>query len=138
MKLPGFKRLLRQDFKEDDRELVDKLSVSLNIGIETLYTLANNRISLADNIACVVKSFEIKVNANGIPVSGTTNINFGTTINSAVGVTILRAQNSDNSSIYPTSAPFISFTQNGTSIDINHIAGLPANNTFLLTAVIWG
>lgn len=136
--MPTFKRLTKQDYKESDRDLVDRLSVSLNIGIETLYQLANKRISLADNIQAVTKSFEIKVNAAGIPVSGVTNISVGTTLTSVVGVTVLRAQNSDNSTIYPTGSPFISFTQNGNSIDINHIAGLPANNTFLLTIVIWG
>lgn len=138
MKLPSFKRLQKQDYPEESRDLVDRLSNSLNIGIETLYTLANNRISLGDNIACVVKSFEIKVDSTGKPISGTTNVEFGTTITTAVGVEVLRAQNSTNSTTYPTSAPFISYTQNGTSIDINNIAGLPANNTFLLTVVIWG
>lgn len=138
MLLPTFKRLTKQDYKEDDRDLVDRLSVSLNIGIETLYQLANKRISLTDNIAAVVKSFEIRVNAQGTPISGVTNVSVGTTLTSIVGTTILRAQNTENSSIYPTGSPFISFTQNGNSIDINNVAGLPANNTFLLTIVIWG
>lgn len=138
MNLPTFKRLNKQDYKENDRDLVDRLSVSLNIGIETLYQLANKRISLADNIQAVIRTFEIRVNADGIPVSGTTNLSVGTTLTSIVGVTVLRAQNTENSTIYPTGSPFISFTQNGNSIDINHIAGLPANNTFQLTIVIWG
>lgn len=138
MKLPSFKRLNKQDYKEEDRELVDKLSNSLNIGLETLYTLADHRISLGDNTASVLKTFEIKVDATGKPVSGITNVSFGTTITSTIGVQVIEARNVDNPSVYVTSAPFISFTRNGTSIDINNIAGLPANNTFSLTIVIWG
>lgn len=137
MKLPSFKRLVKQDYKESDRDLVDRLSVSLNIGIETLYQLANKRISVSDNIAAVRRQFEIQVNAAGNPVSGTTNIAFGQTITGVAGTNVIRAQNVNNPTIYPTSAPFISFTQNGTSIDINNISGLPPNQTFLLTVDMW-
>lgn len=137
MQLPSFKRLIKQDYKESDRDLVDRLSVSLNIGIETLYNLANHRISLGDNIQADVRTFEIKVGPTGTPVGGITNLSF-TNVITAIGAQVIQAKSSQNAAIYPTAAPFISFTQNGKSIDINNVAGLPANQTFALTVVIWG
>lgn len=137
MKIPSFKRIIKQDYDEEYRNLIDKLASSLNIGIETLYNLANNRISLTDNIAAVRKSFQIQVDATGKPISGTTNISFGSTITGVAGTKVIRAQNVNNPASYVVSAPFISYTQNGTSIDINNITGLPANQTFLLTVELW-
>lgn len=136
MRLPSYKRLIKQDYKEEDRDLVDRLSVSLNIGIETLYNLANHRISLADNIQADIRTFDIKVGPTGTPVGGITNLSF-TNVITATGATVERAV-AQNQGIFPTAAPFLSFTQNGKSIDINNVAGLPENQIFTLTVVIWG
>ena len=49
MKLPLFRRLFKTDFKQEFQELVDQLSVSINVGIENLYDALNRKLSLRDN-----------------------------------------------------------------------------------------
>jgi len=137
MKLPGFKRLNKQDYAQEFKDLVDRLSVSLNIGLEVLYTLGNNNISLTDNIFCTIKDITIIVDSAGIPLNPT-SIGLTNNVQIAKGTHIMFAENQTNSTIYPTGAPFITFIQNGTSIIIKHITGLPANNQFLLRVVVWG
>lgn len=136
MILPSFKRIYREDFKKEDQELIDKLSGNLNIAIETLFNLANHRISF-DNTATVLKDVQVKVDSAGNPTSGTA-IALGNIIKTAVGTQVILAVNETNPTVYPTAQPFITFTQNGSNVIINNVAGLPANNTFILRVVVWG
>lgn len=136
MKLPGFKRLNKNDYAKEFKDLVDRLSVSLNIGIETLYTLANNNISLADNTLCDIKEFTVSVDSSGIPKSSL-SIPLSK-VTKVIGTEVIFGQNQTNSNIYATGQPFITYTQNGSSLTINQIAGLPADNVFLLRTVIYG
>lgn len=134
-KLPNFKRIFKTDYDQKDQDLVEKLAVTINNGFELLYNQNNRGIDLSNNLACTVRSIEVIVNSSGIPTAGT-----GFTIDTSgqiKGTQVLRAVNLTNSSVYPTSAPFISFTQDNKTITINHIAGLPANNKFSITLVAW-
>lgn len=137
MILPSFKRIYKEDFKKEDQELIERLSGNLNIAIETLFQLANHRISLPDNAAAVVKDVQVKVDSSGNPTSGV-GIALGDTIKIAIGTQVILALNQTNSTVYPTAQPFITFTQNGSNVIINNVAGLPADNTFLLRVVVWG
>jgi hypothetical protein len=65
MKLPSFKRLFENDFDSSERNLVAKLALSLNQGIENLYLALSKRISLRDNIQCTVKDVQVTVDSNG-------------------------------------------------------------------------
>ena len=51
MKLPSFRRILEQDYKPDDQDLVKTLASSLNYGIEVLYDALNGKLTFRDNIA---------------------------------------------------------------------------------------
>lgn len=137
MKLPNFLRLNKSDYPEASREIIDKLAGSLNIAIESLYNLANNRISKRDNMNCVVKDIVVTVDALGIPTSSTA-IALGTIVQKVDGASVDMAINQTSPNIFPSAAPFISFTQNGQTFIVNHIAGLPANNEFLLRVTVWG
>lgn len=137
MKLPNFLRLNKGDYDEENREVVGKMAESLNPSIEPLYNLANNRISLRDNIACVVKDVTVSVDSSGVPVTST-GIALGTSIQTAIGSDVIFAQNQTSTTVFPTAKPFITFTQNGTTFEIKQIAGLPASNQFLLRIVVWG
>jgi hypothetical protein len=112
------------------------LAGTLNPGVEALYNLSNNRISLSDNIACIVKDVTVTVGSDGIPLTST-GIALGSTVQKALGSQVLLALNQTSTTVFPTAQPFITFTQNGTTFEINHIAGLPANNQFLLRVVVY-
>lgn len=137
MRLPSFKRLFKQDFQQEFREFVDRLSVSYNSGIEVLYDLANNKISFKDNILSVVKDVTLTVNANGIPTN-TASVTLDGIVRTPIGCFVVLATNLTTASVFPTSQPFVTFTQNENSITINHVSGLPAGNSFLLRLIIIG
>jgi len=135
MRLPNFKRLYKEDFNKDDQALVDNLSVPLNIGIETLYTLANRNINFRDNIACTVCTIQVTVDASGFPLKTTT---YPLTLPTAVdGTQVISAISLTNTRVYTTSTPFITGSKNQNNFIIQHISGLPANVPFNLTIITY-
>tara|TARA_R110000803_G_scaffold200258_2_gene264548 strand:+ start:2964 stop:3392 length:429 start_codon:yes stop_codon:yes gene_type:complete len=139
MRLPSYKRLYEVDFSEEDQEMIKILASSLNVDMENIYLALSKRISLVDNIQCTVKTVTVTVDSNGIPLDGASfqiDKEGGTqTVTKIIGIAVYNAVNQTNNSVFPTGAPFISFSQNEQTITINHIAGLPANNSFDLTVV---
>lgn len=136
MRLPNFQRLYSNDFTAEQKDLVNKLSVSLNIGIDTLYQALNKQVSLNDNIDCIVKSVDVTVNASGIPTS-TTSFKLDDISRNVIGVQVLKADNQTNTSTYPTGGVFITFAQTQNGIQLLHVTGLPASNRFTLKIVAY-
>lgn len=133
MKLQSFRRLFTKDYKKDYQDLIESLSVSLNNGIESLYTALNNNVTLRDNMKASIKDVTVSVDASGKPVNATSfALDFSGQID---GVMVLSAFNQTNANIYPTTAPFISYTQSTDSIIINNITGLQPGNTYLIRVV---
>lgn len=136
MKLPSFKRLIRTDYKQEFQSLIDQLSVSINIGIESIYDALNRKITLRDNIACTVKEIDVKVDVTGTPI--TTTLFKMDISNRLDGIVVLNALNQTDSTVYPTGGIFISWTQTQNGILINNITGLQANQTYTLKLVAFG
>lgn len=135
MKIPNFRRIFYTDYPQDQQPLIQKLSVTINNGFENPYNALQNNISLADNIACTVKQVTLTVDSTGTPTTATS---FSvTTTGTLTGLTVMAATNQTTATVYPTGNPFISYTQNSQLITITNVAGLPANNSFLLTIVAW-
>lgn len=139
MKLPSFKRLFKGDFKPDDQELVDKLSYTINSGLETLYDALNKRLTFDDNFNSSKHSITVTVDANGKPTQATS---FTTSINGSLsGIIVIKAINSTTysaSPTYPTSAPFISYTQSNQQVTITNIKGLTAGIAWTLSVIALG
>ena len=121
-KMSSYRRIITNDFEEEDRDLVGQLSTPINYSFNELYFALNGRLTLRDNLFSTVKDVDIYVNSNGTPVN-TTSFALDKT-GSILGCSVLSAVNQDNTSVFPTGQPFISFTQNNNSIFINHITGL--------------
>lgn len=133
MKLPSFRRLFSSDYPKQFQSLIDILSVSLNNGIDVLYNALNNNLSLRDNINATVRDITVTVDANGNPnTSSAFTLN---TSNKVDGVIVISAINQVDSRVYPTSGVFISGAQSGKVYNINNIAGLQANQQYIIRAV---
>ena len=127
-KLPSFRRIRTEDYAPDYKDLVEKLSVSLNNGIEVLYDALNNKITFQDNVASTVKDAQFSVDAAGIPTATTT---FAITAGSrALGLLVVDVRGVNNPSAFPTSGVTASWTQSNNNIIINHITGLQANQVY--------
>lgn len=135
MKLPNFKRLVYNDFSKEFQTLIEQLSYSINNPIETIVSAFSNNISLRDNILCNVKDLDITVDANGVPT--TTAALSITNANPIDGMVVLRANSPANSTVMPNGGVFLSYSQNGARLTIDHVTGLPANQAFSLRIVIF-
>lgn len=134
MKLPSYKRLIDTDFKPEERNLIQQLAGTLNIGIETLYQALNKNLNLQDNISCTVKNVDVIVDASGNPKTKT-SFTLDTTNLKVESLLVSRAQNITTTTSYPTTAPFVSFTQENNSIVLNNVTGIQANNLYRLRLI---
>jgi len=133
MKLGNYKRIISNDYPAENQPLVEQLGRQLNDGIEQLFFAVGGKLSFADNFAATVKEVEVTVGTTGVPVNRT-SIQLNNS-NVVVGTLVISAVNKSSAALFPTSAPFISFTQNGTALYIDNITGLQANNRYLVTLV---
>lgn len=136
MNLQSYKRIYKQDFQQEDQNLVEKLSYSINSGFDIVYEALNKRLTFDDNFNSNIVTFNVTVNATGVP---TLNGVFRTSVSGSItGLVVIKAVNQTNNKIYPTSSPFISFTQNSSNVTINNITGLQAANSYQITVLIIG
>lgn len=133
--VPDFKRINTEDFKSEERQLIEKLANILNLFNEQLVTLLTKNIDFT-NLKQELKDIEIIVNSNGIP---TVSSGFKNNLNSKIkGVICIRSQNLTNTSSYPTGAIIMAFEEVNNSVLIKHVTGLQANNKYKLTIITIG
>lgn len=138
MKLPSFRRLFTQDFPAQYSELIEKLSTTLNNGIETLYNLGNKNITLSENVSCTVKDVIVSVSSSGIPLTTTSFIlDEQVKTRQVTGLTVLRVENLSNVTNLPTHQPYVDWTQTNGSVIINRINGLPPTDNFRVRLVAY-
>lgn len=131
MKIQSIPKIVKTDYPKEMQDAIEQLSYTINPLIDVLTQLANNNISIADNLSSIVKTVILSVDANGTP-SGTTGFNLGK--NTVIlGLQIKRAVNNTDSTVYPTGGVWITYTQSGSQIIINNVKGLPVGYQFTLT-----
>jgi hypothetical protein len=134
-KLATYKRIITSDFNDDNKQLVEQLAFPINDGFNALYFAVAGRLGLRDNVYCSVKDLDITVDASGNPTS-TTSFNLDKQ-GQVIGCQVIYAANQVNTAIYPTGQPFVSFTQNNTSLVINNITGLQSNQRYRIRIVAY-
>lgn len=55
-----------------------------------------------------------------------------------LGLQVIRVENTTNAGSFPTGGVFITFSQNGNQVNINHITGLIAGNTYNIRVFAYG
>lgn len=133
MKLPSFRRIFSNDFDGQYKQLLDKLSGTINSGIEVLYEALNNKLTFTDNFACTVAEFTVTVDANGSP-TGTASFRLSNTLK-IEGLFVISASDTANTSLYPPGAVFVSGTPSGTSYIINNIRGLTPGREYRIKVI---
>lgn len=129
MKLPSYRRIFKTDYSDDYQELVEKLSVSINNGFDTVYDALNKKLNFTDNIDSTIAEFTVKVDAGGKPSKNTQFKLQGNQTN-VQGLIVINCY--DEESNPPPSAVFVSFVRNENSINIKNIKGLEANLTYTI------
>jgi len=131
MKLPGYKRLIKEDFKSEEQDLVNKLAFIVNSGFEPVYAALSKGLTITDNFNQQTQDIVVKVNAGGSPIN-TIQIRY-LLKSSCIGITAI------NCTPAPPSAPWITWEQTGNGlVAINKITGLVANTEYRVKLVLFG
>jgi len=133
MKLDSVKRIVKEEFKEEDQDTIDRLSYILNSFMDSTIKAINGNLSI-ENFTQEVKTVDIIVDSNGKPKINS-KIKFGLT-NKIAGIHCIKAENLTNPTIYPLATPFLNYSVNGQLIQVSHVAGIQAEQKYRLTLLI--
>lgn len=136
MRLPSFKRIFKADYAAEDQQLISKLALTINSGLETVYEALNKKVNLNDNVDCVVREVVVSVNSSGIPTTST-SFQLDDRTRPIQNITVGKVENLTNPTTYPTSGVSLSWTQTDNGIRIDHITGLPVSNQFRLRIIAY-
>jgi len=133
MRLPSFRRVFSTDFESEYKGLLDKLSGTINTGIETLYDALNNKLTFKDNFAATVAEFNVTVDSNGTP-TGTSSFRLSNSLK-VEGLLVISAVDVANSALYPPGAVMVNGTPSNNSFIINNIRGLTAGRQYRIKVI---
>ena len=122
MKLASYRRINKSDYTEEQRQLIEKLADSLNVGIDNVYLALNNRLTRRENMVSTEKDLTVLVDENGLPRSP---LFFDVSFTGKVyGLSVEKVDALTNTVSYPLGAVMATWTQSGARITINHLTGL--------------
>jgi len=133
-RLSNVRRIIAEDFPAESQEVISRLGGVINYFMEEVVQLSNGNVDF-ENLDQQLLTFEVQVNPDGTPII---NDKILTEKINPNGLQVIKAQNLTNNTVYPTGQPFISFTPSGDGfLKINNITGLPADNKFFITVVVY-
>ena len=128
--MKSYSRIITNDFDAEDQPLVESLGGTINESFNSLYSALSNRLTFEENFLCTVREVEVTLGANGVPLNRTSFVLSNDL--PVKGTIVLSTTNRTSPTVFPTSAPFVSFTQNGNLLFIDHVTGLQANNRYTI------
>lgn len=131
MKVPSFKRLNKLDYPADQQPFIEKISFVINNSFDIIYEALNKKLTVRENFAGTLRDVAVRVDSDGFPVNNV-GMSLDTGSNRVQYLDVALVTNADETDVYPTAKPYISFTQTQTGLIFNHIAGLPAGTNFIL------
>jgi hypothetical protein len=123
-------RIKANDFKPDQRELMESLGGTLNPFIDQLLLAFNKNITVDDNLPFEFKTVDISIDGSGNPIG---NNKLSTNLRNFKGYICVNSVDLSGSNSYPTSQPFISFDVSNNTVIIRNITGLQPNIPYRLT-----
>jgi len=130
-KLDNLRRLTEDgEFTDEQRQVIQKVAEVFNFHMEQIINIVNGNLDF-ENLRSKLVQFDVTVGANGIPIAKT---NFRSEIG-AIGCQVISAVNQVNSAVYPSGAPFITFSPVGNGIyQVKHITGLQSGQKYRIIA----
>lgn len=140
-KIEAPKRIRAEDYPSEDRNLISRLSPTLNNFNEQVFNLINGNLDIGENLSQNIVDVTVKRDSNvATPASSlTTQIQVKTNLKRKVrGVQCINAVRLDSGTPNtPVSQPFITFTINTIDlITIQKVTGLQADSQYNLTLLL--
>lgn len=124
------RQIRTEDFSEDERELVSKLSRNLTPFMDSVYRVLDHGVDY-ENLNRHYQDIDITIDGTGSILNPP---QIKTDLRGRVrGIIVLNAVNLVNPTVYPTTAPFVSFTINGNIVSILNVTGLQAGSQYRLS-----
>lgn len=124
------KKFRTEDFGPDEQKIADQLAGVYNDFADQVYQTLTKGIDY-ENLRRQVTVLTVNIDKNGL-VAQTPEIKLNI-LNRVLGVQVLNATNVNNAAIYPTTAPWISWSINSNILRILNITGLPVSSQWQLT-----
>jgi hypothetical protein len=132
-KLSDIRRIVPEDFEEEEQELIEGIAGSYNEFADEVYGVINGQLDF-ENLARAKISLEITFDNTGKPISASS---ISTSLSFVSMIHIGKIQNITNASLRPSQVPYIDWTyQGGGIVKINYGVGFVAGNKYRLTLEI--
>lgn len=129
MKIEIPRQIRTEDFSEDQRDLVAKLSRNLTPFMDSVFRVLDGGVDY-ENLNRQFVDINVIVDAAGVVTVPQIKSKLRGRVR---GINVLNAINLINPSIYPTSAPFISFTTNADIVTILNVTSLQPGSQYRLS-----
>jgi hypothetical protein len=126
-------RINTDDYPQEMQPTVERLADTINPSLESLYLALNGEVNFNNLSWGILTGFVVKVDSAGsLIVDGSDSRLTRRLQNPAkgtlVGSLVMRAVCLDDSNVFPSHTPFVSFSQNSDgSLTINNVRGLAPN-----------
>ncbi len=135
MKLNNFTRINQEDYPAEDQETIGTLAGSLNPFLQRIVEVMNGNLDF-DNLNQQPITFEVELKSTGIPKAA---LELKSPLKTKPrGLQVVRVENMSLNGLFPSATPFITFGLKDNNLQVQHIAGLPADTKFRITAIIIG
>lgn len=133
-KIQAPRSIRTEDFKAEEKTLIEKLSSSINTFQDDVYRLLNGGLDYSNMNRQLVEGISIVIDSAG-KVSNSPSIK--TSVKGRIkGVIVVFARNELSSSTYPTNTPFISYTLTDNLLTILSVTGLQNSSRYSLNIEI--
>lgn len=125
-------RIRLEDFNAEERNLAEKIGNAYNTFNEDVYNVLNGNVDF-DNLSQAVTLVDAEMAVGGSLAVPTSIRSESRKVN---GIVCISAQNLTNGTVYPVATPFVSFSQEGQIVRLQHISGLQDNSVYRLTLLL--
>lgn len=130
MKIQIPRKIRTEDFASDDQAVAGKIGDMYNPNVDEVYQALNGGIDF-DNLNRQKVDVTVQLNSTGALMVAPT---VKTTVAGHIsGLNVIRAVNLNSPGVFPTAAPWVSFSTNGNILTILNVTGLPVNSQYRLT-----
>lgn len=123
-----------EDFSQEIQQDIAKLAPVLNTFMQQTVDLTNGRIDFDNRVENIIQ-FNITVDSLG-KITGNNLFNVGK--QGVRGLSVIRAVNQTNPSIFPTGTPFVNYTntENPQVIRIDNITNIKSG-TYIIVSIVY-
>lgn len=123
-----------EDFKPEEKTLIEKLSSSINTFQNDVYRLLNGGLDYTNMDRQLVENISVTIDSSG-KIVNPPQIKYNLK-NKVKGVIVVYAQNQLSTSTFPTNTPFVSYSLDGNLLKILNITGLQNSSKYYINIEI--